>query len=84
MDEADRRLFQLYRGFCAHCHLRVAVCIHEIKPRSLAPRGAWQALDNRVPLCHHCHDHITSSGTVTDEELLDRAKELMDLWAENT
>ena len=41
-------------GPCLLCVVSPAVCLHEITPKSLDPKG-WDTPENQAPLCNRCH-----------------------------
>lgn len=83
IDLSDRYIWSVFTPpgadgpMCAWCHRRVAVCVHEITPKSLRP-GDWWEVTNRMPLCDRCHQQAGRervSGPM-DEEAQRRARDL--------
>lgn len=66
--ESDREIWDLFDGRCVKCG-NLAVTIHEIVPRSLAPK-TWKNPENRVPLCATCHDWAHRNGTAKSRDIL--------------
>ena len=58
----DATIQQSSKGICEFCKKRASVCIHEIEPKSLVP-AIWWLEENRIALCHICHDKVHSTGT---------------------
>ena len=57
---------------CGNCHVRIATVVHEMVPRSKLP-GAWNEIDNQIPLCLDCHEWVHSVvGTSIAEPILIR------------
>ena len=52
--EEDQPVWCLFLGRCVRC-LKMAVCLHELVPKSLAPK-LKTTLSNRVPVCNECHE----------------------------
>ena len=50
----------LHRCLVNPAHL--AIVVHEIVPKSQDPKN-WRRFENRVALCHECHDKIHNEGT---------------------
>ena len=73
IDELDAALLEKYRGRCVNCISALAVCIHEIVPRSQRPDDWWED-DNRVPLCDACHRQVHATGTRANTDALRGAR----------
>lgn len=72
-------IFKLYNGRCILCRATYGVTVHELTPRSLAPK-TWKKIDNRVCLCNECHTKIHNMSKRDRDDLLlparDRALKL--------
>lgn len=73
LDPDRDRIMVLFKHRCLRCH-RVAVTVHEIEPKSHGHRRAM-AFENRIPLCHACHEWIHKYNTVENREMLKRLRE---------
>lgn len=51
------KAMKLFHGQCVLCRSEYGVTIHEMTPKSLAPK-TWKELGNRVALCQPCHDWV--------------------------
>lgn len=60
--ETIEKLLEEYNRRCVMCWGE-AVTIHEIIPRSKAPR-TWDRDDNKVALCNDCHEKIHRKGAM--------------------
>lgn len=63
----------IFRNFsykCIACKAEDAVTLHELVPKSLAPK-TWDRPENRVPLCHLCHDSAHRIGTSNSKPILE-------------
>ena len=56
-------IFALFSGRCALNKAHKAVTLHEIVPKSLAPK-TWKDPMNRIPLCAECHRKVHDEGSV--------------------
>ena len=59
LDNEEILDFFLHR--CLLNPAQIAVVVHEIIPRSQRPKTWWE-FENRVALCHECHDKIHREG----------------------
>lgn len=59
--------FELFRGKCVKCR-RLAICMHEIVPRSKDPN--WCKIEKVVILCHNCHLWAHERGANNSESEL--------------
>lgn len=71
--EEDRPIWDLFLGRCVRC-LRFAVCLHELVPKSLAPK-LKTTLSNRVPVCAECHEWAQSNTAESARLLLSIARQ---------
>jgi len=55
-------IFALFSGRCALVKAHKAVTLHEIVPKSLAPK-TWKDPKNRIPLCAECHRKVHDEGS---------------------
>ena len=68
----DEEVLKIYAinntAYCVWCWVCPASSIHEIIPRSQRPTD-WWLLENRAPLCVHCHEkaHHMGSGNAAEE-----------------
>ncbi len=70
----DEAIMDMFNGMCAVHLTHPAVCIHEIVPRSKAPK-TWMEPENRIPLCHEAHELVHQQGTRRSAALLIAARE---------
>lgn len=72
-NDSDREeIFRKFHYRCVRCN-RLAVTIHEISPRSVAINPF--RIENRVPLCHKCHEWAHEKGTDASKDILIRCRE---------
>jgi hypothetical protein len=77
--EQNNEIIRLFHGRCIRCNHR-AVTVHEIYPRSCGKIA--EKSENRVPLCHDCHDEIHQHGAVNFvTELLRLRREFLEKYA---
>ena len=78
-DENYEIVMRLYNSTCILCRATFGVTVHELIPRSLAPKS-WKRIDNRVCLCASCHTKIHNMSKKDRDDLLlparDRALKL--------
>ena len=67
-------VMKLFNAECVICHATFGVTVHEIIPRSLAPK-TWHEVENRVPLCSVCHEKIHTMSKRDREALLYPARD---------
>ena len=70
----DDAIMAMFNGMCAVHLTHPAVCIHEIVPRSKAPK-TWMEPENRIPLCHEAHELVHRQGTRRSAALLTAARQ---------
>lgn len=61
--QEELEIFALFDGRCAINPSHKAVTLHEIIPKSLAPK-TWMLPENRIPLCNSCHRMVHDEGSV--------------------
>lgn len=66
----ELKIFSLYNYKCLHCRINDAVTLHELKPKSLAPK-TWNRPENRVPLCNSCHNWCHRISTKQSSPILE-------------
>lgn len=59
--QENNEIMVLFHGRCIRCG-HAAVVVHEIMPRSCGRIA--QRSDNRVTLCHDCHEYIHEHGAI--------------------
>lgn len=62
-------IFALFNSRCALNPSHKAVTLHEIIPKSLAPK-TWMNPENRIPLCASCHRRVHDEGSVKYRQTL--------------
>ena len=67
-DDDEIAIFRLFNFRCLVCP-RTAVVLHEIIPKSKAPK-TWNRPENKVPLCAECHEEIHRHGAMRYVEFL--------------
>ena len=67
-------VMRLFGGACVICGATYGVTVHEMTPKSLAPKS-WKAIDNRVPLCQEHHDYVHRLSRKDRDEFLLPARE---------
>ena len=72
-EELDEELMDMFNGMCAVHLTHPAVRIHEIVPRSKAPK-TWRDPENRIPLCEEIHRLVHEKGTRRMDPLLTAAR----------
>jgi 5-methylcytosine-specific restriction endonuclease McrA len=55
-------IFRLFDYRCALNRAHKAIVLHEIVPKSLAPK-TWNVPRNRIPLCNTCHRLVHDGGS---------------------
>ena len=75
-EAAYKTVMNMFHGECILCHSSWGVTVHEIIPRSLAPK-TWMEVANRVPLCSVCHEKVHNMNKRDREALLYPARERM-------
>jgi len=73
-DVTYKTVMNIHHGECVLCHASFGVTVHEIIPRSLAPK-TWMEVENRVPLCSVCHEKIHNMSKRDREALLYPARD---------
>jgi len=70
-------VMSMFGGKCVLCGAVFGVTVHEMTPKSLAPK-TWKEISNRVPLCatHHEYVHTLSRKDRDDLLIPARAKAL--------
>ena len=68
--EEEIKIFAEFGYKCLDCLVNDAVTLHELVPKSLAPK-TWNTPENRVPLCNDCHRKAHSIGTKNSRKLLE-------------
>lgn len=63
-------IFEEFGYRCLDCLVKDAVTLHELVPKSLAPK-TWREPENRVPLCNSCHQKAHRMGTKNSKALLE-------------
>ena len=58
---SDKEILEFFLYRCLLNPAHKAVVVHEIVPRSQRPK-TWRKFENRVALCHECHDKIHREG----------------------
>lgn len=71
--QEEQEIFDLFSGRCALEKSHKAVTLHEIVPKSLAPK-TWQEPMNRIPLCAVCHRKVHDEGSVKYRIILTRLR----------
>ncbi len=66
--EEEIAIFELFHFKCVRCEQK-AITLHEIHPKSLRPK-TWMLPENRVPVCHKCHQWAHRAGTKTSYPIL--------------
>jgi len=61
--QEEQRIFSLFNDRCGLDPSHKAVTLHEIVPKSLAPK-TWREPTNRIPLCAMCHRKVHDEGSV--------------------
>ena len=78
-DPNYENVMRLFNSTCILCRATFGVTVHELIPRSLAPKS-WKRIDNRVCLCNDCHTKIHNMSKKDRDDLLlparDRALKL--------
>ena len=59
--DEEIEIFKQFNFKCVRC-LKLAVTLHEIRPKSLAPK-TWMKPENRIPICAKCHSWAHDRGT---------------------
>lgn len=59
--DEEWEIFEQFHFKCVRCSAP-AVTLHEIHPRSKRPKD-WMTPENRIPVCHKCHQTIHRYGT---------------------
>lgn len=67
-------VMKLFDRRCIICNSTWGVTVHEITPKSLAPK-TWMSIDNRVVLCNNCHEKIHNLSRKDRDDLLLPARE---------
>jgi hypothetical protein len=76
--EQNNEIMRLFHGRCIRCNKR-AVTVHEILPRSCGKIA--EKFENRVPLCHACHEEIHQHGAINFvTELLRLRREFLEKY----
>jgi len=70
----ELQIFSLYNYKCLWCMILDAVTLHELIPKSLAPK-TWDRPENRVPLCAGCHVKAHDKGTKFSRTILRQRRE---------
>ena len=60
--DEEIQIFKEFDYKCIACWIRDADTLHELIPKSLAPK-TWKQPENRVPLCNKCHTEAHDHGT---------------------
>ena len=58
--EEENDIFWAFHYKCIRCGQK-AITLHEIHPKSL--NKDWADLENRIPICHKCHQWAHRAGT---------------------
>lgn len=75
-DTSYNTVMRMFHGECILCHSSWGVTVHEIVPRSLAPK-TWMEVPNRVTLCAVCHEKVHNMSKRDREDLLYPARDRM-------
>lgn len=59
--DEEWHIFEIFHFKCIRCSAP-AVTLHEIYPKSKRPKD-WMRPENRVPVCHRCHQVAHRTGT---------------------
>ena len=62
-------LMKLFHGQCILCRASFGTTVHELIPRSLAPKS-WKKIENRVVLCAVCHTKVHNMSRKDRDDLL--------------
>ena len=67
-------VMKLYRGECLICGVSFGTTVHELVPKSLAPK-TWKAISNRIVLCQKHHEYVHNLSMKDRDDLLLPLKE---------
>lgn len=70
--EEELSIFEMYDWKCVRCR-KPSEVIHEDIPKSRNPKH-WMEVENRSPLCVHCHNWAHYKGTKYSAPLLKEKK----------
>lgn len=71
--EPEIQIFAEFSYKCLYCLTNDAVTLHELIPKSLAPK-TWMKPENRVPLCAKCHSWAHQIGTKQSRKILEEKR----------
>ena len=73
-DKNYDEVMRIYGGKCILCGASFGVTVHELVPKSLAPK-TWMKVSNRVTLCAVHHEYVHRLSRRDRDELLFPARD---------